>query len=218
MHNIVMLGPQGSGKGTQAELLSTRLNIPTISSGSLFRLEVEKKTDLGKLIAKFTEAGEFVPWEIAEQIINQRLSEPDTSHGLILDGFPRNVEQAKALAKIFEKTKRQLTDVIYIKISEEEALRRLSGRRVCLNKKCEAIYHIEFNQPRGNIEKCDRCGSDLVQRADDTPEAIRRRLDLYQRETAPLIDFYKQCGILREINGEQSVVQVAESIASVLRI
>ncbi len=211
-----MLGAQGSGKGTQAELLSARLGIPAISTGNLFRAEIEKNTGLGREIAKYVQAGDLVPPMIVDQLIGERITEDDAEMGFILDGFPRSVEQAEALQKILEKEDRRLTDVIHIKISDEEAMRRLSGRRVCSNKNCESSYHVEFNPPKNDSEKCDRCGSQLVQRDDDVPEKIQHRLELYHSDTAPLIEFYREKGLLREIDGERSIPEVEGAIASAL--
>ena len=211
-----MIGAQGSGKGTQAELLAARLGLPAISTGNLFRSEIEKQTGLGKAIAKIVAAGELAPPEIVDQVISERLSESDALLGFILDGFPRNLAQAEALQRILEHDERRLTDVIHIDISDDEAMRRLSGRRVCSRKKCEAVYHVEFHPPKKDAGKCDRCGSDLIQREDDTPETIKHRLGVYRSETTPLIDFYRRQGILLEVNGERSIVEVEEAIAAAL--
>jgi len=214
MHNIIMLGPQGSGKGTQAELLSARLGVSAISTGHLFRAEIEKQTGLGREIAKYVEAGELVPPMIVDQAVGERITEDDAKLGFILDGFPRSVEQAEALQKILEKEDRALSDVVYIRISDEEAMRRLSGRRVCSNKDCESTYHVEFNPPQKDAEKCDRCGNVLVQRDDDTPETIKHRLDVYHADTSPLIDFYRNQGLLREVDGERSIPEVEDAIVA----
>jgi adenylate kinase len=218
MYNVVLLGAQGSGKGTQAELLSSRLSIPAISAGNIFRAEIDQQTDLGQSIAKYVSVGELVPPDIVKQAISGRLSEKDALSGFILDGFPRSIAQAESLIEILNEQNRVLTDVIFIHISDEEAVRRLSGRRVCSNKKCAANYHVEFNPPRKDPNKCDRCGHNLTQRADDTSETIKHRLEIYHQETAPLIDFYRRAGLLREINGEQSITVVEEAIASAMGI
>lgn len=214
-----MLGPQGSGKGTQAELLSARLGVPAISTGRLFRAEIEKKTGLGRAIAEYVERGDIVPADIVDQAISERISETDALMGFILDGFPRTVEQAEALDEMMRTNAgRQVSDAILINISDEEAVRRLSGRRVCSNKSCEASYHVEFHPPQKDPDKCDRCGSPLVQREDDTPEVIRHRLDLYHSDTEPVLNYYRERGVLREIDGEQAITNVEEAIAGVLGI
>jgi adenylate kinase len=216
MHNIVMLGPQGSGKGTQGELLSARLGIPAISTGRLFRAEIERKTGLGRAISEYVERGDIVPADIVIQAIEERISEDDALKGFILDGYPRTVEQAEALTEIMKRAGRDLTDAISIAISDEEAIRRLSGRRVCSNKSCEASYHVEFAPPQKVADKCDRCDSPLVQREDDTPEVIKHRLELYHTDTEPVIGYYRESGLLREINGEQEINKVEETIAATL--
>ncbi|MBU0625802.1 adenylate kinase [Patescibacteria group bacterium] len=218
MYNIIMLGIQGSGKGTQAELLSSRLGIPAVSTGNLFRAEIERRTGLGLEIAKYVEAGELIPPAIVDQAISERIAEDDALRGFILDGYPRNIGQAESLTKILEDAGRVLTDVVFIRISDEEAMRRLSGRRVCSNKKCEASYHVEFNPPQKDPNKCDRCGNDLMQRDDDTVDTIKHRLEVYHSETAPLIEFYRRAGVLREVEGEQSIINVETAIVAAIGI
>lgn len=219
MNIIVMLGPQGSGKGTQAELLSSRLGLPAISTGRLFRAEIEKKTGLGKAIAEYVERGDIVPADIVDQAISERVSEPDALMGFILDGFPRTLEQAEALDKLLQgQGNRKVTDAVLINISDEEAVRRLSGRRVCSNKSCEASYHVEFHPPQKDPGLCDRCDSPLVQRDDDTPDVIKHRLELYHSDTEPVISYYRERGLLREIDGEQPITKVEETMAGVLGV
>lgn len=219
MHNIVMLGPQGSGKGTQADLLSSRLGIPAISTGRLFRAEIEKKTGLGRAIAEYVGRGDIVPADIVDQAISERISETDALMGFILDGFPRTIEQAEALDRIMaDAGNRRVTDALLIDISDDEAVRRLSGRRVCSNKSCEASYHVEFHPPQKDPDKCDRCGSPLVQRDDDTPDVIRHRLDVYHSDTEPVISRYRELGLLREIDGGRPITDVEEEIVRVLGV
>ncbi len=214
-----MLGPQGSGKGTQAELLSSRLGIPAISTGRLFRAEIEKNTGLGRAIAEYVERGDIVPADIVDQAISERIAETDAMMGFILDGFPRTVEQAEALDRLLdEQGGKKVTDAVLINISDEEAVRRLSGRRVCSNKNCEASYHVEFHPPQKDPDKCDRCGSPLIQREDDTPDVIRHRLELYHSDTEPVINYYRERGLLREIDGEQPITKVESAIAGVLGV
>jgi adenylate kinase len=218
MHNILLLGAQGSGKGTQAERLSAKLGIPTISVGHLFRTEIDKQTGLGREIVAYIERGDRVPDMIVNQLMHGRLSEDDTAAGLILDGYPRTFDQKDMLDGIFREMGRELTHVIYIKVGDEEALRRLSGRMVCSNTKCEENYHVTFNPPKGDPNKCDKCGSPLTQRDDDKPEAIRHRLELYHKDTQPLIEHYRERGILFEIDGEQGIDKVEQDIYAALGV
>ena len=216
MRNIVMLGVQGSGKGTQADRISDRYDIPTISTGKLFRAEIERNTGFGREISSFMAKGDLVPNLLINQVMGERLSEEDTTNGVIVDGFPRTLDQAKVLDDIMSAQDRKVTHVLYINFSDDEAVRLLSGRRVCSNPKCEASYHVEFNPPQKDPDLCDRCGSKLIQRADDNPDAIRRRLELYHKDTAPLVDFYRKRGILFEVDGAQPIPQVEEVIKSAL--
>jgi adenylate kinase len=217
MHNILMLGAQGSGKGTQAERISAKLGIPTVSVGKLFRGEIDLGTGLGKEIDSYILKGDRVPPEIVNQLLRGRLDEEDVRDGLILDGYPRTFEQKDVLDGIFAAHGQELTHVVYLRVGDEEALRRLSGRLVCSNTKCEENYHVSFNPPK-NEGACDKCGSPLMQREDDKPDAIRHRLDLYHKDTQPLIDHYRERGILHEIDGEQPIAKVEETINAALGI
>lgn len=216
MRNVVMIGPQGSGKGTQSDLLARRLGIPRIGLGSLFRAEVAKGSELGAQAKGYMDRGEIVPSEIADKVMSGRLSESDAANGAILDAFPRTLEQADALENIFRSLGRELTDAIYLRISDEEAVRRLSGRRVCSNATCEHNYHLQFDPPRGNPEICDKCGAKVVQRADDVPDAIKRRLQIYHQETVPLIALYQGLNILREIDGGRPIDDVQAEICKAM--
>lgn len=216
MLDIVLLGVQGSGKGTQAERISASFGIPTISTGKLFRAEIERNTGLGREIQSYINRGDLVPTEMINQVMSERLSEEDAAKGVIVDGFPRTIDQAEALDKILSGMGRQVTHVLHIKISDEEAQRRLGGRRVCSNPKCEANYHVEFNPPVKDPNLCDRCGSPLMTRKDDTPDAITKRLELYHKETAPLIDYYKKRGVLHEVEGAQPIPAVEKVISGIL--
>ena len=214
MYNILILGPQGSGKGTQAERLSAKLGIPTISVGRLFRTAMDQQTAFGRSITEFVDKGERVPSGMVNRLMATRLGENDVMNGVILDGYPRTSDQKDALDSIFEKMGRVLTHVISINISDEEAVVRLSGRWVCSNTSCERNYHEQFNPPKKDPLHCDRCGSILIQRDDDKSDAIRRRLEIYHKDTQPLIDHYRGREILHEVNGERSIDEVEVSIAA----
>lgn len=211
MHDIVMLGPQGSGKGTQSSLLSEKVGMPHISLGTLFRAEVEAGTDLGQELSAIISRGDLVPAALAEKVLTARLGQGDAGNGVILDGFPRTMEQADSLDNILGPLGRKLAHVIYLNVSDEEALKRLTGRRVCTNTSCERNYHVEYQPPK-TPGVCDKCGSPLAQRKDDTPEAISHRLSLYHSETMPLIALYQGLGLLREIDGQRTIDAVQADI------
>ncbi|QDG52656.1 adenylate kinase [Persicimonas caeni] len=192
---LMMLGPPGAGKGTQAQQLAEKFDIPQISTGDMLRSARRKGTELGKEAAKFMDAGELVPDEVVIRIVKERLSEPDAEGGFILDGFPRTVGQAEALDEMGV----ELEAVLNIEVSEEEVVRRLGGRLSCPN--CGATFHEEFKPPTEE-GVCDECGSDLVKRPDDRPEAIRERLKAYHAKTAPLVDYYRDQGVLIDVDGE----------------
>jgi adenylate kinase len=215
MNVIIMLGPQGAGKGTQADKLALQLGIPTISVGKLFRGEIEKGTGLGRAIGEYVEKGDRVPPDMVDQVMSERLTEEDTAQGFIVDGYPRTLDQVAQLDKIMDASGKKITHVLYIKVSDDESVRRLSGRWVCSNLKCEANYHIDYNPPTKQAGKCDICGSDLIQRSDDKPDAIRHRLELYHRDTTPLIEKYRAVGLLHEINGEQPIAKVEQDVARI---
>jgi len=201
--HIVFLGPQGSGKGTQAEMLSEEFNIPRISPGDIFRREIKKNTKLGKLIASYINKGNLAPEDLTNKIIVRRLRRSDCKKGFILDGFPRNMIQLNALEKMVN-----LNYVIFINISDKEAIRRLSGRRVC---KCGMTYHLKFN-PSKKKGICDKCGGKLFQRKDDTIKVIKKRLKIYHNQTEPLVTYFKKKGVLIEVDGEQPIKKVYRDI------
>jgi len=206
LYKIIMLGPQGSGKGTQAELLAKKLNIPNISIGQLLRNEIEKKTETGKQAQKYMNKGQLVSNSIAHKLAKNRITQPDCENGFIFDGFPRILIQAK-----FIETVTNITHVILVDISDEEAIDRLTGRRTC--PKCGKIYHIKFNAPKKE-GICDKCAEKLEIREDDTEQAIRKRLKIYHAETEEVVEYYKEKNILIEINGEQSIEKVKQDIFS----
>ncbi|MCX7911423.1 MAG: adenylate kinase [Dehalococcoidales bacterium] len=211
---IILLGAPGAGKGTQAVMLAEKLRIPVVASGDLFRQALEKQTELGKKAKLYMEKGQLVPDEITIQMVLERLKAPDTANGAILDGFPRNTNQAKALDEALKKQNKGIDRVIYIKVAEEEIIRRLGGRWICRN--CQTPYHEVDNPPRVK-GKCDRCGGELYQRADDKPETIRKRLEVFLAETAPLIDYYRRAGKLVEVEGGRgSASEVTRKILQAL--
>lgn len=202
---LMMLGPPGAGKGTQAQKLAANLGIPQISTGDMLRAAKKKGTDLGKAAAEYMDRGDLVPDEVVIGIVEESLKDPEVAGGFILDGFPRTVEQAKALADMGVN----LEVVLNIQVSDEVLVERLAGRRACLN--CGATYHVAYSAPKED-GVCDKCGSSIVQRDDDKPEAIRTRLVAYGSKTEPLIDFYRERGNLVDIDGEQTPAQVLSAI------
>ena len=210
---IILLGAPGAGKGTQAVMLAEKLKLVQVASGDLFRQALASETELGKKAKVYMEKGQLVPDEITIQMVLERLAAPDCSNGAILDGFPRNLEQAEALDKALAPQKKAIDKVVYIKVSEGELLKRLSGRWIC--RQCQAPYH-EVDSPPKVKGVCDRCGGELYQRADDNVETIKNRLKVYFAETSPLIDYYKQSGKLLEINGEGAAVEINRRVTSAL--
>jgi len=209
----ILMGPPGAGKGTQAADLITRYQIPHISTGDMFRAAIKAGTALGKKAKEYMDAGSLVPDEVTIGIVAERLAEPDCSKGFLLDGFPRTVAQADALAKILEDLKMDLDGVINIEVPEAKLLERLTGRRIC--RQCGATYHMVFNPP-AKEGVCDKCGGELYQRSDDTLETAKNRLQVYNAQTQPLIDYYREKGLLKEINGDQDIALVLQDIVNAL--
>jgi len=210
---IIFLGAPGAGKGTQAAELAKKLGLVHVATGDLFRQALERGTDLGLKAKSYMEKGVLVPSQITIDMVLERLSEPDCTKGAILDGFPRNLEQAEALDKALAQQGKSIDNVVYIKVSEEELLKRLSGRWIC--RQCQAPYHATDSPPRV-WGKCDKCGGELYQRPDDNEVSIKKRLEVYLAETAPLIDYYTQGSKLIEINGEGGVAEVGKRIKAAL--
>jgi adenylate kinase len=208
----VLLGGPGSGKGTQAEQLSKDLKLPHIATGDLFRDNLRDATDLGKLAKTYMDRGELVPDNVTEAMVAKRLAQPDTQDGFILDGFPRTLPQAEALADMLASLKRRVAGVLYINVSDEAIVDRLSGRLIC--RDCQTPFHRQFKPPR-NPGVCDNCGGELYQRADDNPDTVRARLKTFHAQTEPLIGYYAKAGLLHEISGEGAVSEVvARSLAA----
>ncbi|MEC7809380.1 MAG: adenylate kinase [Pseudomonadota bacterium] len=203
---IILLGMPGAGKGTQAELIKVNYSIPSISTGAILRDIGNTNSDLGAKVQSYLQSGRLVPDEIIIEILVNRISEDDCSNGFLLDGFPRNIDQAKAL----EKANIDIDFVVFLNIEEQEIIKRMSGRRMHL--KSGRSYHIDFNPPK-NFNKDDLTGEDLIQREDDKPEVIKKRLEVYYKETFPLLDFYrKESNNFFEIDGSLPVEEVAKAI------
>jgi adenylate kinase len=212
--NLILLGAPGAGKGTQAVTISKKLGLVHIASGDLFRKEQQSGSELGKIAKSYMEKGQLVPDEITVKMVLGRISSPDCAKGVILDGFPRTLEQARALDKALTAEGKSIDEVLYIKVSNKELLRRLSGRWICRN--CQAPYNIVELPPKV-AGKCDRCGGELYQRADDTEETARKRLDVYFAQTAPLIKYYTEAGKLVEVDGEKSVEKVGSALIAAIQ-
>jgi adenylate kinase len=211
--NLILLGPPGAGKGTQAQMIVERYHIPQISTGDILRKAVKEGTPLGKKAKAFMDQGQLVPDEVVIGIIDARLRAPDCNPGFILDGFPRTIAQAEALQPILNKMGKSIDHVINIEVDTEELVRRLTGRRTCKN--CGGMFHILFHPPK--VEGiCDRCGGTLYQREDDKEETIRIRLNEYQRQTAPLIQYYQLKNCLRSIQGVGGQEEIFERIVRLL--
>jgi adenylate kinase len=211
---ILFLGAPGAGKGTQASIIAKKLGIPHISTGDIFREAVSKGTELGKKAKEYMDRGELVPDEIVIGIVKERIVADDCKNGFVLDGFPRTVAQAEALDRVLSEIDRKIDYVLNIVVSEDGVVKRLTGRRTCKN--CGAVYHVIFNPPQKE-GVCDVCGGELYQRDDDKEETVRNRLQVYFEKTAPLIDYYRNKGVLVDINGEQTVDEVTKEIERVIR-
>jgi len=212
--NLLIMGPPGAGKGTQAEMLVKELAITHISTGDMFRNAIKEGTEMGKKAKEYMDRGELVPDEVVVGMVKDRLSQPDCAKGFLLDGFPRTLPQARALDETLQSMGIKLDGVINIDVPRERLMARLTGRRVCKN--CGASYHILFNPPQ-TPGKCNACGGELYQRSDDNEEAVANRLDVYAAQTQPLIDYYKEKGLLKNINGDQEIGKVLADILTSLR-
>jgi adenylate kinase len=211
--NLILLGPPGAGKGTQAERLRADFGLAHISTGDMLRAQVAEGTELGQQAQRYMTAGELVPDEVIIGMILTRIGEPDARDGFLLDGFPRNEQQADALGEALGTLERRLLAALLIEVSDDEVVRRLSGRRVCA--KSGHVYHLEFDPPK-HEGICDQDGSRLIQRDDDKEETIRKRLEVYHEQTAPLIGYYEQAGLLRRFDGRRSANEVNDHIRATL--
>jgi len=211
---VVLVGPPGAGKGTQAQFISSSLSIPKISTGDIFRYNVSSGTDLGRQAKAFMDRGDLVPDEITIAMVNSRLQEGDAQLGFLLDGFPRNVPQAETLKKMLAEWDTKLDIVLELVVDDDEVVRRLSGRRTC--RKCGRIWHVVFDPPDRH-GRCDDCGGELFQRDDDHEDTIRHRIDVYQQQTRPLIAFYADEGTLLGIDATGPVEEITDRAMSALR-
>ncbi len=212
MH-VVMLGAPGAGKGTQADILSRELKLPHIASGDLFRQALENRTDIGLLAKGYMDKGELVPDEITIRMVLERIDQPDCAGGCLLDGFPRTSQQARTLDEALKDRGRAIDRAIYIEVSDDELVQRLSGRWLCRN--CQTPYHI-VNSPPRMLGKCDKCGGELYQRPDDGEETVRERLKVFLAQTVPVLDYYEKQGKLVKVNGNLGALEVAREILSTL--
>jgi len=211
---ITMLGAPGAGKGTQADILSQKMNLPHIASGDLFRQALEQKTEVGLLAKSYMDKGELVPDEITIRMIRERINQPDCASGCLLDGFPRTLGQAEVLDKALTEQAKSIDKAIYIEVPNEELVKRLSGRWLC--RTCQTPYHTTTS-PSKTPGKCDKCGGELYQRSDDKEETVKERLSVFFAQTVPILDYYKKQNKLIKVNGDLGIQEVAREIISVLQ-
>ena len=211
---IIMLGAPGAGKGTQAKRIAKKYDIPHISTGDIFRANIKEKTELGNKAKEYMDRGELVPDDITIGMLLDRIHKADCKNGFVLDGFPRTIPQAKSLSEALSKLNEKIDYAINIDVPDDSIITRMSGRRACLS--CGSTYHIKYSAPKKeNI--CDNCGSELVIRDDDKPETVKKRLDVYHKQTQPLIDYYDNENILASVDGTKDMEEVFIDIISVLK-
>lgn len=210
---IILLGPPGAGKGTQAKFLSSKYSVPHISTGDIFRKNISEKTPLGIEAKKYIDKGLLVPDSLTIDLVEDKLKQKDCENGFLLDGFPRTVSQAEALDRFLEDSNKKLDCVLLIDVSNDFILERITGRRVC--ESCGASYHIKNNPPK-DYGKCDVCGGSVIQRKDDTEATVVERLKVYINQTEPLIEYYKKKNVLSSVDGAKSIAEVMEDVCSVL--
>jgi adenylate kinase len=210
---IILLGPPGAGKGTQAKSISSKYSVPHISTGDIFRKHISKLTPLGIEAKMFIDKGQLVPDDLTIDLVKHRLEEDDCSGGFLLDGFPRTVKQAEALDIFLSEAGKKIDKALLIEVPKGFIIDRMTGRRVCLT--CGASYHIKYNPPR-IAERCDICGSDIIQRKDDEVDTVSERLDVYDRQTQPLIKYYKDKNVLAAVDGTKPINDVFKSISGIL--
>lgn len=212
---IVLLGGPGSGKGTQAKKLVDKYGIPQISTGDIFRAALKEGTPMGLKAKTYMDKGELVPDDVVVGVVEERLAKPDLAKGFMLDGFPRTLPQAEALDRILGGLTKKLDHAVLVDVPDQELMGRLTGRRTCRNSDCGKMYHVMFNPPKKD-GLCDSCGSELYQRDDDSEATIRERLNVYNAQTAPLIDYYQQKGLLRRVKGVGPIDDIFAAIVKVL--
>ncbi|GAA3868535.1 adenylate kinase [Streptomyces sp. NPDC003631] len=212
---IVLVGPPGAGKGTQAAFLAKNLSIPHISTGDLFRANISRQTDLGKLAKSYMDRGELVPDEVTIAMAKDRMEQPDAKNGFLLDGFPRNVKQAEALDEMLRTEGMKLDAVLDLEVPEEEVVKRIAGRRVCRNDSAH-VFHVSY-KPAKQEGVCDVCGGELYQRDDDSEETVRKRLEVYHTQTEPIIDYYKSQGLVVTISALGKVEDVTQRAMEALQ-
>ncbi|MGI5137672.1 MULTISPECIES: adenylate kinase [unclassified Streptomyces] len=212
---IVLVGPPGAGKGTQAAFLAKNLSIPHISTGDLFRANISQQTELGKLAKSFMDKGELVPDEVTIGMAKDRMEQPDAKNGFLLDGFPRNVQQAEALDDMLKSEGMKLDAVLDLEVPEEEVVKRIAGRRVCRNEPSH-VFHESYKPPK-QAGLCDVCGGELYQRDDDSEETVRKRLEVYHQQTEPIIDYYKAQGLVATISALGKVEEVTRRAMEALK-
>lgn len=212
---LIMLGAPGAGKGTQAKKIAELCKIPHISTGDIFRANIKEGTELGKKAKSYMDAGELVPDELVCDLVVDRIQQDDCTNGYILDGFPRTIPQAEALTNALNAIEQKLAHALNFDVPDENIIKRMAGRRSCVG--CGATYHVEFNPPK--VEgACDVCGEELILRDDDKPETVTNRLNIYHKETQPLIDYYEKQGLVSTIDGTQSMDKVFDDIRKILGV
>lgn len=210
---LIIMGPPGAGKGSQAAILKEKFDIPHISTGDIFRRNVENGTELGKKAKEYMDSGQLVPDELTADIVRDRLQQEDCKKGFLLDGYPRTLPQAEMLEKILNEMDIKIDKVISLNVSDETIMKRMTGRRICPD--CDAIYNI-FNLPPKEEGKCDVCNAELMQRVDDKAETVKERLDVYHKQTEPLLGFYKNKGILVEVEGKDKLEDTTKEVLDAL--
>lgn len=210
---IIMLGAPGAGKGTQAKQIAAKYGIPHISTGDIFRSNIKNQTELGAKAKKYMDQGLLVPDELTCDLVVDRIAQEDARKGYVLDGFPRTIPQAEALTKALKERGEAIDYAINIEVPDENIITRMSGRRACLS--CGATYHLIYNPPKKE-GICDVCGQKIVQREDDLPETVKNRLDVYHKQTQPLIDYYKAEGVLHEVDGTRDIDEIFGQIVEIL--
>lgn len=211
--NLILLGPPGAGKGTQAKILIRKYDIPQISTGDILRAAIKDQTPMGIKAKSFMDSGALVPDEVVVGIVEERLAKPDCGNGFILDGFPRTVVQADALGSMLQKFGKGIDHVISIEVDKGDLLDRITGRRTC--RGCGKGYHVRFDPPRV-FGVCDECGGELYQRDDDSEATMRNRLDVYEAQTAPLVSYYRSKSILRTVSGTGSIEEIQQRLVQIL--